>query len=107
MKHSDEIQYTRPDWRTCKRLEAWQIEKYYDFHFFLLYRLAWHALTDENGYRMFYDEEEVTRYLRETNMVNRILQFEENVPLEINILDLLYVWFEHNWAPGIAALPAD
>jgi hypothetical protein len=97
---------TRPDWRTCKRHEAWRVEQFYRYQYFLLYRLAWYAVTDENGYRMFYDRDDVVRHLRETNMVSRVLRFEETVPLDLDILDLLYVWFEHNWAPGIAALPA-
>ena len=98
---------TRPDWRTCKSMEAWIIAKYYDFGRFLLYRLDWHKVTDESGYRMFFDREDVNQFMRETNMVKRILQFQENVPLEMDIVDLLYVWFEHNWALGIAALPTD
>ena len=96
---------TRPDWRTCKRGEAWKIEQYYAYGRFLLHNLRWYAVTDESGYRMFYDKEEVIRFMCETKMVNRILQFEEHVPLELNIMDLLYVWFERNWALGLAAIP--
>ena len=98
--------YTRPDWRTCKSMEAWRIEQYYHFGRFLNYRLNWHKVTDESGYRMFFDRDEVVHFMRETNLVNRIIRFQENVPLEMDILDLLYVWFEHNWVLGIAALPA-
>jgi len=86
-------------------MEAWRIEQYYDFGRFLMYQLEWHKITDESGYRIFFDREDVSHFMRETNMINRILHFQLNVPLEMHILDLLYVWFQHNWAPGIAALP--
>ena len=96
---------TRPDWKRCKRMEAWQIENYYDYHYFLLNELGWHVVTNEHGY-MFHSRSEVAHFLKETNMVNRLLKFQENMPLEIDRMDMLYVWFEHNWAAGIAALPA-
>lgn len=96
---------TRPDWRTCKRGEAWRIQQYYNFGKFLLSRLAWYDVTDEFGFRIFFDKSDIEKHLRETNMINRVLRFEATMPLELNIMDLLYVWFEHNWAPGIAALP--
>jgi hypothetical protein len=96
---------TRPDWRTCKQYEAWKIEQYYAYGRFLFHNLEWFAVTDESGYRVFYDSADVLRHMRETNMVNRILRFEETLPMELNIIDLLYVWFDHNWAAGIAALP--
>ena len=97
--------WTRPDWKICKRNEAWQVENYYDFHYFLLNELGWHALMDEHGY-MFHDRSEVSHFLKETKMVQRLLQFQANLPLEIDRMDMLYVWFEHNWAPGLSALPA-
>jgi hypothetical protein len=96
---------TRPDWRTCKRAESWRIQQYYQYGRFLMSRLDWYAVTDEYGYRLFYDKADIVHHLQETNMINRILRFKETVPLELNMMDLLYVWFEHNWAPGIAALP--
>ena len=97
---------TRPDWRSCKWTEAWKIQQYYEMHRFLFRKLHWYAVTDESGYRLFYDEKDVLTFMRETKMVSRLLRFEENVPLELNMLDLLYVWFERNWAFGIVALPA-
>lgn len=96
---------TRPDWRTCKRFETWKIEQYFVYGRFLCNALQWSAVTDESGNRMFHDKQDFVRYMCETNMVNRILRFEEKVPLELDIMDLLYVWFERNWAPGIAAIP--
>ena len=97
---------TRPDWRSCKCREAWNIQHYYEMHHYLFYRLAWFAVTDESGYRLFYDEWDVLRFMRETKMVSRLIRFGEHIPLELNILDMLYVWFERNWALGIVALPA-
>ena len=96
---------TRPDWQTCKRMEASRIQQYYDFGRFL-FTLAWYAVTDENGHRVFYNQLDIAQHLRETNMINRILRFEETMPFEMNIMDILYVWFHHNWAAGIALLPA-
>jgi len=98
---------TRPNWRTCKEMEAWNIHQYYDMYNFLFYSLDWYAVTDESGYRIFYDEEDIHQFLKETKMVPRLIQFESRVPVEMHLLDLLYVWFEHNWALGIAALPAE
>ena len=96
---------TRPDWRTCKRFESWKIEQYFLCGRFIRNALRWSAVTDESGNRMFHDKDEFVRYMCETNMVNRILRFEEKVPLELDMMDLLYVWFERNWVPGIAAIP--
>ena len=96
---------TRRDWRDCKRFESWKVEEYFACGRFLRHGLMWSAVTDENGYRMFQDSRDVLRHMCETNMVNRILRFKENVPLELDLMDLLYVWFERNWAPGIAAIP--
>ena len=98
---------TRRDWKTCKGLEAWKIQQYYFMRDFLFFRLMWYAVTDESGYRIFYDEEDILHFMRETKMVSRLLRFEEQVPIEMNLIDLLYVWFERNWALGIAALPAE
>ena len=98
---------TRRNWRTCKEMEAWNIHQYYDMYNFLFYRLAWYAITDESGYRIFYDEEDIHHFIKETKMVPRLIRFETRVPIEMNLLDLLYVWFEHNWALGLAALPAE
>lgn len=96
---------TRPDWRDCKRGEAWKIEQYFACGRFLLNKLSWYNVTDEYGNLMFHDKQDFVRYMCQTNMVNRILRFEEKVPLELDRMDLLYVWFERNWAQGIAALP--
>ena len=98
---------TRRDWRTCKAMEAWNIQQYYDMHNFLFYSLMWYDVTDESGYRLFYDEDDILQFMRETKLVSRLLRFELQVPLEINLLDLVYIWFERNWALGLAALPAE
>lgn len=97
---------TRPDWRSCKRLESWLIEQYFDWGQFL-YTLTWSAIRDGNGQQVFEDIESVTEFLSESKMVTRLLRFEEQMPLELDRLDLLYVWFERNFAIGIAALPTD
>jgi hypothetical protein len=52
--------------------------------------LKWFSVTDENGERMFYNKQDVARHMIETNMVNRVIRFGENVPLEIDMMDLLY-----------------
>lgn len=96
---------TRRDWRECKRFEAWKIEQYFACGRFLLNKLSWYNVTDEYGIRLFYNKADVAQHLRETNMINRILEFEANMPFEMDRMDLMYVWFDHNWAPGIAALP--
>lgn len=95
---------TRPDWRSAKRMESWPIEQYFDWVQFL-HTLAWYAIRTEHGEQVFEDMESVTEFLRETKMVTRLIRFEEQVPLELDRLDLLYVWFEANFAMGIAALP--
>jgi hypothetical protein len=96
---------TRADWRKCKRFESCKIEQYYAYGRFMLHALQWFSVTDENGNRMFYNKQDVARHLCETNMVNRIIRFGEKVPLEIDMMDLLYAWFDRNWALGLAALP--
>jgi len=96
---------TRPDWRTCKRFESWKIKQFCAYHHYLLHTLVWFSVTDEYGYRVFFDRQDVMQFMHETNMVNRILRFQENVPIELHLHDLLYIWFEQNWAAGISALP--
>jgi hypothetical protein len=96
---------TRPDWSTCKRFESWKIQQYFAYGRFIHNALRWSAVTDESGNQMFHNKDDFVRHMCETNMVNRILRFEEKVPLELDMMDLLYVWFERNWAPGIAAIP--
>jgi len=98
---------TRPDWRSAKRIESWLIERYFDLRDFLLQELAWHMIRNEHGVQVFQDEDDVMDYLRETKMVTRLIRFEERMPLELDRLDMLYVWFERNFAMGIAALPMD
>jgi len=97
---------TRPDWRSCKRIESWLIERFFDWRQFL-HTLTWSAIRDGNGQQVFEDMDAVTDFLSETKMVTRLLRFEEQMPLELDRLDLLYVWFDHNFAMGIAALPVD
>lgn len=96
---------TRPDWRSCKNLESWGIHRYWDWHEFLIQELAWHRIRNEYGLQVFQDEDSALDYMRETNMVARLLRFEARLPLELDRLDVLYVWFERNFAMGIAALP--
>ena len=96
---------TRPDWRSAKQMESWAIERYFDWHDFLLQELEWHMIRNEHGVQVFQDEDDVVDYIRETKMATRLLRFEERMPLELDRLDLLYVWFERNFAMGIAALP--
>lgn len=81
------------------------MEKFWDWHDFLHQELAWHRIQNEHGVQVFQDEDDVMDYLRETKMVTRLIRFEERIPLELDRLDMLYVWFERNFAMGIAALP--
>ena len=98
---------TRPDWRSCKRIESWCIERYFDWHEFFLNQLAWNMIQTEYGDQVFEDKQAVMDFLSQSKMVTRLLRFEEQMPLELDRLDMLYVWFERNFAMGIAALPMD
>jgi hypothetical protein len=95
---------TRPDWRSCKNLESWIIGRYFDWARFLR-TLSWTAIRNEYGEQVFEDSRDVAQFLAESMMIHRLIRFEEQIPLELDRLDLLYVWFERNFAMGIAALP--
>jgi hypothetical protein len=98
---------TRPDWRSCKRIESWCIEQFFEWHEFLLTELAWFVIRNEYGDQVFQDMDAVTDFLHDSKMVSRLLRFEAQMPLELDRMDLMYVWFERNFALGIAALPVD
>ena len=97
---------TRPDWRSCKRIESWCIEQYFEWGH-LLHSLSWFVIRNEYGDQVFQNHTEVAQFLSQSMMIHRLIRFEEQMPLELDRMDLLYVWFDHNFAMGIAALPVD
>jgi hypothetical protein len=95
---------TRPDWRICKNQEATAIGSYNDWYYFLVMALDWEKVTDENGYRVFFDAFDVKAHLRETNMVNRLVEFEKKMPLELTMMQITSMWCLQHWFRGLMAL---
>lgn len=95
---------TRYDWRTCKAHEATEISWYNDWYYFLVMELNWERVTDENGYRMFFDEFDVKAHLRETKMVTRLMDFEKRMPLELTMTEITSMWCVQHWFRGLMAL---
>jgi hypothetical protein len=99
-----ECNVTRKDWFSCKWKEAGLMERYWDWHGFLL-KLDWDKIQNENGEQVFQDEDAVLDYMHKTKMARRMVRVEEKTPLNVSFHDMLRVWFERNFAMGVVALP--
>ena len=100
-----ECNVTRTDWLSCKRIESGLMERYWDWHGFLLKKLTWHRILNENGEQVFQDEDAVLDYMHKTKMARRLVRVEEQTPPEVSFHEMLREWFEHNFAMCVVALP--